>query len=108
MILDARDEHGRHVCLKYISKRTQEVDVARFFSSDGLRGDEKNHCVFIYDAFQDPYDSAIDYLVMPVLRPYNDPNFWAIGEIVDFTTQILEVSLLCPPASSALLISLRD
>lgn len=28
---------------------------------------------------------------MPVLRPFNDPNFTSFGEIVDFVNQTLEV-----------------
>lgn len=96
MVLDARDEIGRHVCLKYVTKRTQEVDVARYLSSDELRRNTENHCVAIYDYFQDPFNPEVDYLVMPVLRPFNDPDFWAVGEVVDFATQILEVSLLRP------------
>jgi hypothetical protein len=33
----------------------------------------------------------VEYIVMPVLRPYNDPEFSFVGEVVDFVTQVLEV-----------------
>jgi hypothetical protein len=32
---------------------------------------------------------------MPSLRPYNDPEFCFIGEVVDFVTQLLEVRITC-------------
>jgi hypothetical protein len=28
---------------------------------------------------------------MPLLRPFDDPEFGAVGEVVDFVTQMLEV-----------------
>lgn len=45
------------------------------------------------DAFRDPELPEVDYIVMPVLRPYDDPEFGAVGEVIEFVTQILEV---CP------------
>lgn len=30
-------------------------------------------------------------MVMPYVRPFNDPDFGAIGEVVDFIAQTLEV-----------------
>jgi hypothetical protein len=30
---------------------------------------------------------------MPVLRPYNDPEFCFIGEVVDFVAQVLELGV---------------
>ena len=30
-------------------------------------------------------------MVMPYLRPFNDPEFEAVGEVVEFITQTLEV-----------------
>ena len=33
-------------------------------------------------------------MVMPYLRPFNDPEFRTIGEVVDFVSQTLEVCVL--------------
>lgn len=94
MILDAKQyKDGAVVCIKLIEKKTNEVDIGRYLSSEQMLRDSRNHCVPILDSFQDPFLPEIDYIVMPVLRPYDDPEFLAVGEVVDFTTQILEV---CP------------
>lgn len=50
-----------------------------------------NHCVPILDVLEDPIDPTQSLLVMPYLRPFNDPDFGAIGEVVDFVEQTLEV-----------------
>ena len=61
------------------------------FSHDNLRNDPRNHCVPVLDAFPDEGDNAVTYLVMPLLRPFDDPPFDFVHDIVDFTDQILEV-----------------
>jgi hypothetical protein len=40
-----------------------------------------------------PDESLVDacYLVMPLLRPFNDPEFMVMGEVVEFIQQILDV-----------------
>ena len=43
------------------------------------------------DAFQDPVIDTTSYIVMPLLRPFDNPEFSTIGEVIDFVTQILEV-----------------
>lgn len=95
MVLDAkRIADHIPVCIKMIRGRNSanEVDIARYLSHEEHLGDMKNHSVPIFDSFQDPFLPEVKYLVMPLLRPYDDPEFWAIGEVVDFATQILEVS----------------
>jgi hypothetical protein len=34
----------------------------------------------------------MNIIVMPLLRPFDDPPFDTIGEVVDFITQVAEVS----------------
>jgi hypothetical protein len=92
MVLDAIREDGVTVCLKLIQKKPSEADIAQYLSSDRLLRDPKNHSVPIFDRFQDPFLPDISFITMPVLRPFDDPEFGAIGEVVDFVTQILEVS----------------
>ncbi|KAG5653370.1 hypothetical protein H0H81_000871 [Sphagnurus paluster] len=93
MVLDAkRLEDDVSVCIKRINPKeaTDEVEIATFLSS--FR-DPENHCVDIFDAFHDPVLPSVEYIVMPILRAYDNPEFGAVGEVVDFVTQMLEVIL---------------
>ncbi|KAG5641368.1 hypothetical protein DXG03_005384 [Asterophora parasitica] len=102
MVLDAmRLSDGVIVCIKRINPKeiTDEVKIANFLSSAELRKDAKNHCVGIWDTFRDPVLPKVEFIVMPPLRPYADPEFGAVGEVVDFVTQLIEVFSLRPPNS---------
>ncbi|KAF8994796.1 hypothetical protein BDQ17DRAFT_1412406 [Cyathus striatus] len=91
MVLDARRTSDNSlICLKLIRKQSEEVKIAQFLSSERLRHHPNNHCVPIFDAFRDSISPEMNFLVMPVLRPFNDPDFGAVDEIVDFVSQILE------------------
>jgi hypothetical protein len=108
MVLDAkRQAGGAIVCIKRIKpkryasdlpdlkvERSNETTIARYLSSEQMSRYPTNHCVPILDYFEDPVDSDVEYIVMPVLRPFNNPEFRFIGEVVDFVTQLLEVSYL--------------
>ncbi len=41
--------------------------------------------------FSDPEDEGYEYLVLPVLRKFDDPPFYAVVEVLDFVRQTLEV-----------------
>lgn len=86
-----RLKDGITVCLKTVYRTPKEVDIARYFSSPELLQEPTNHSVPILDAFREPSVPDFEYLVMPLLRPFDDPDFTVIGEAVDFITQILEV-----------------
>lgn len=91
MVLDAwRTKDKMHVCIKRIKKISEEVAIARYLTSDHLLQDPWNHCVPALDSFQDPEFPVVSFMVMPILRPFNDPEFGARGEVVDFVTQILD------------------
>ena len=70
-----------------------EVEIGRFLSTKHMLHDPTNHCVEILDYFRDSIDPEVEYIVMPLLRPFNDPAFCVIGEVVDFVTQVIEVSI---------------
>jgi len=103
MVLDAkRRNDGSIVCIKRIAPkkiegleiaRTDEVNISRYLSTEKMLRDAKNHCVPILDYFRDPILPEVEYIVMPVLRPYDSPQFCFVGEVVDFITQLLEVSI---------------
>ncbi|KAG5653367.1 hypothetical protein H0H81_000868 [Sphagnurus paluster] len=93
MVLDAkRLSDGTTVCVKRIDPQepTDEVKIAQYLSSPEMRGDPKNHCVQIWDSFRDPILPKVEYIIMPPLRRYADPEFGAVGEVVDFVTQVVE------------------
>lgn len=89
------------MCVKRIApKNIQGLDMAsvdeakigRYLSTEVMLRDPANHCVPILDSFLDPVLPDVEYIVMPVLRSFDNPEFSFIGEVVEFVTQLLEVS----------------
>jgi hypothetical protein len=80
------------VCIKMIQdpRKVQQIRILQWFST---RTETRNHVVTYLDTFSDNYMPNTHYLVTPVLRRFDDPEFGSISEIVDFVTQILEVCL---------------
>ncbi|RDB20135.1 hypothetical protein Hypma_012979 [Hypsizygus marmoreus] len=91
MVMDAtRQGDGKVVCLKRSERKSDEVEIGRYLSSSHVSGSRRNHCVEILDFFSDPLTPNVQYIAMPVLRSFDDPEFGTIGEVVDFVTQVLE------------------
>lgn len=80
------------VALKRVSKRNHpaEIPITQYFSSEPLASNPRNHCIPLYDVLDVPDvpDEAI--LVLPMLRPFNDPPMETVGEAVEFFRQIFE------------------
>lgn len=92
MVLDAKSiESGKLVCIKRIERISEEIEIARFLSSAENLLDTRNRCPPLLASFSDPTIPNVNYIVMPLLRPFDDPEFGALGEVVDFVTQVLEV-----------------
>lgn len=53
--------------------------------------DPRNHCVPLFERILDEREPQSHFLVMPLLRRFDDPPFYAVGEVVDFVRQTLEV-----------------
>lgn len=79
--------------IKLVSKTNNEVPIASLLSTPELLQDPTNHCVPIFDVLDDPLEPTKALLVMPYLRPFDDPEFRTIGEVVDFVSQTLEVGI---------------
>jgi hypothetical protein len=106
MVLDAkRREDGATVCIKRIVPktydsdspdlklgRTNETKIGSYLSTERMLH-PTNHCVPILDYFVDTVRPDVEYIVMPALRPFNNPEFRFIGEVVDFVTQVQEVGV---------------
>lgn len=105
-VLDATEEggDGKDVFIKRIDCRTHlhELNIAARLGSTKSRKDERNRCVPVLSVFSDDRDPWYRYIVMPVLRPFNEPNFMSFGEVVDFVNQTLEVSSITLPNLSDL------
>lgn len=72
-------------------RRRDEGRFTLYFSAPERANVAENHCVPVYDCFQDEVDDEAEFLVMPVLRPFNNPPFETVGEVLDFFQQTLEV-----------------
>ncbi len=77
------------VAIKAVKKDSEEIHIAQYLTSFH---EAHNHCVPILDVISDPFDQFTSLAVMPYLRPFNDPEFYNIGELVDFIDQTMEVS----------------
>lgn len=77
--------------LKQVATNSEELRITRIFSEPLLRGDPQNHCVPVLDTFTDDKDERTTYIVMPFLHPMNEPEFYSVGDVVDFVDQALEV-----------------
>jgi hypothetical protein len=89
-----RMSDGQTVTLKRTvkSEHSEEVGIAKFFSSEPLASDPKDHCVPLLDVLEVPEYEGMVLLVMPILRPFNRPKkIWTFGEAVEFIRQVFEV-----------------
>ncbi|KAI8970998.1 kinase-like protein [Trametes punicea] len=88
-VMDARRRDNNDlVAIKKFRKETQERQISQYLSS--LRDDSQNHTVPVLQILDDPVDTRFSFMVMPYLRPCNNPDFAAVGEVIDFVHQTLE------------------
>jgi hypothetical protein len=90
-----RQRDGKRVMLKKLfpEEGPHELRITQFFSSPEVARDPRNHCVPLLDVIEIP-KTGQKLMVMPFLRPFNNPHFQTIGEFVAFFTQVCEVSCL--------------
>ncbi|KAH9851084.1 kinase-like domain-containing protein [Lenzites betulinus] len=88
-VIDATraSDHAMVAIKSKIPRQSPELQIGQFLASIK---DPRNHSVPVYEILTDPLDTAQALLVMPYLRPCNDPAFSAIGEIVEFVDQTIE------------------
>ena len=93
-VMDAvRMEDAMVVAIKYISANSEEVELGRFLSSREMLAKKDNHCVPLLDDFQDDDEPNKHFIVMSLLRQFDDPPFYAVKEVVDFIEQTLRVGI---------------
>ncbi|KAH9970476.1 kinase-like domain-containing protein [Russula compacta] len=91
-VMDARRRRdGKHVVLKKVfsEEGPHELRISRFFSSPRVARHPRNHCVPLLGVIKMP-KTGQKLMVMPLLRPFNNPSFQTFGEFVAFFTQICE------------------
>ena len=95
--MDARRlSDGKQVAIKKLSSDSNELRIAAYMSSEELRQDTRNHCVPILDVLVDQNDPTMTFIVMPLLRYIDDPDFDTVGSILDCVEELLEVNTQSP------------
>jgi len=86
-----RRRDGKQVMLKKLfpEEGPHELRITQIFSSPELARDPRNHCVPLLDVIEIP-KTGQKLMVMPFLRPFNNPHFQTFGEFVAFFTQVCE------------------
>lgn len=95
-VIDAiRIADGKMVCLKHvpINSHPNEAAITGFLGSPELLKNPRNHCVLLYEVLDVPLtdEEPAQLLVLPFLRPWDDPPLLTVGEAVDLIRQMLEV-----------------
>ena len=95
-----RRRDGKQVMLKKVcpEEGPHELIITQLFSSRQFVRDPRNHCVPLLDILDMPQNGQ-KLLVMPFLRPFQNPRFQTYGEFVAFFTQICEVRSFQHPSS---------
>ena len=87
-VMDAiRTDDDAPVVIKATSGRTKEAFTAFIFTDGDAISDSRNHCVPILDTFLE--DDTV-YIVMPLLRMFNDPPIDTVAQFIDFVEQIFQ------------------
>ncbi len=81
---------------------SSELQIGKFFTTLDSPQDPRNHCIPILDSFEIDGDEGL-YIVMPLLRDFDDPPFYSVKEVIEFVHQTLEVRV-CYPFSHICLI----
>lgn len=90
-LIDAtRISDGRKVILKVVGRGDSEVEIIRYLSQDSFLSDERNHCVPLLEVLDTGKGDSV-FLVMPLLRGFDDPEFISLDDAVEFVQQTLEV-----------------
>ncbi|KIJ37024.1 hypothetical protein M422DRAFT_232015 [Sphaerobolus stellatus SS14] len=92
-VMDAvRISDNSLVILKVIwmHEHPYEIELGRFLSSKNLASDPTNHCTPVLDVLHCTVYQNLAFMVMPLLRWFDNPSMKTVGEAVDFFQQIFE------------------
>ncbi|KAL5513758.1 hypothetical protein ACEPAH_4159 [Sanghuangporus vaninii] len=89
-VIDAiRLSDGMRVSIKKLRKGSKELEIARYLDSEELRKDPRNITVPLLDVFREEEDT-MEFMVMPLLKSFDDPSFSSVDEVIDFMKQTLQ------------------
>jgi hypothetical protein len=80
------------VMVKRVGVDSDELAISLMLSSPQLSKDPHNYAVQILDHFGEGNGSNEAFMVMLLLRPFNDSPFNTVGEVADFVRQMLQVN----------------
>ncbi|KAI0351979.1 kinase-like protein [Trametes cingulata] len=87
-VIDAtRTSDRMRVAIKSVSNQGEELRISRLVSS---LGGSDNHCISAIEVLPDPLNDHRSLLVMPYLRPYDNPELQTVEEVVSFVSQMLK------------------
>jgi hypothetical protein len=69
----------------------REIEIGQYMQTPELRDDPRNHCIPFVDVLSPPGWPNERVIVMPMLRPYDDPPFEMVAEVMDYFHQVFEV-----------------
>lgn len=84
-----RIQDNSSVFIKRIDKGSTEAEINIHLSNPALRSNPSNHAAPCLDYIYG--NDAHDFIVMPILRHFDDPPFVYVDEVTDFIQQTLEV-----------------
>ena len=93
-VIDAtRISDGKLVTIKCLLTDGLEIRIALMLGTPPLSEDPINHSVPILDTFEDLTNPNVSYIVMPLLRDFDDPPFESVEDVFEFGEQLLEVGM---------------
>ena len=93
-ILATRVHDQKLVYIKAVISDDERVQTAIMLSSNSMRYNPRNHAIPILDVFQDDDIPFMSFIVVPLLRPFNELPFEHVNEVIDVVGQLLEVRKL--------------
>ncbi|TDL22593.1 hypothetical protein BD410DRAFT_722812 [Rickenella mellea] len=72
-----------------VNVMSTEVAIGKYLTNSDFSNDPANHAVPVLDVFRD-VSHGLQFVVMPVLRHFDDPPFSTVSEVTDFVFQTLE------------------
>ncbi|KAI0088664.1 hypothetical protein BDY19DRAFT_1057302 [Irpex rosettiformis] len=84
-----RKSDGQRVCIKRVGTFSIELLLLECLHGGAGKHDPGNHCVPVLDVIRDDERENVSYTVMPALQPVSSATFKTVGDVVDFTSQVL-------------------
>lgn len=74
-----------------VNVHVEEAAIGQFFQTPELQNDPQNHCVPVFDVLPVPDNKDEVIIAQLLLRPWDNPPFDSVNEVMDFFKQVIEV-----------------